>query len=83
VFPSLWTDEEVDGRLEVYVRRLGTAECPHFLAEGSKQETYLQLGLNSQNKMKSCTFVDDKETAYMGKREQYIIQISSSSSSYS
>jgi hypothetical protein len=38
VFPSLWTDEEVDGRLEVYVRRLGTAECPHFLAEDSKQK---------------------------------------------
>jgi hypothetical protein len=46
VFRSLWTDEEVDSRSEVYVRRLGTAECPHFLAEDSKQKTYLQLGLS-------------------------------------
>jgi hypothetical protein len=46
VFTSLWTDEEVDGRLEVYVRRLGTAECPHFVAEDSKHKTSLQLGLS-------------------------------------
>jgi hypothetical protein len=46
VFPSLWTDEEVDDRLEVYVRRLGTAECTHFLAEDSRQNTSLQLGLS-------------------------------------
>jgi hypothetical protein len=45
-FPYLWTDEEVDGRIEVYVRRLGTAECPYFLAENSKQKTSLQLGLS-------------------------------------
>jgi hypothetical protein len=45
VFPSLWTDE-VDGRLEDYVRRLGTADCTHFLAEDSKQKTSLQLGLS-------------------------------------
>jgi hypothetical protein len=46
VFLSLWTDEEVDSRSEVYVRRLGTAECTHFLAENSKQKTSLQLGLS-------------------------------------
>jgi hypothetical protein len=46
VFPSLWTDEEVHGRSEVYVRRLGTAECPHFLAQVSIQKTSLQLGLS-------------------------------------
>jgi hypothetical protein len=46
VLPSLWTDEEVDSRLEVYVIRLGTAECPHFLAEDSKLKTSLQLGLS-------------------------------------
>jgi hypothetical protein len=45
VFLSLWTDEEVDSRLEVYVRRLGTADCPQFLAEYSKQKNSLQLGL--------------------------------------
>jgi hypothetical protein len=51
VFPSLWTDEEVAGRLEVYVRRSGTEECPHFLAEDSKQKTSLQLGLRETRRV--------------------------------
>jgi hypothetical protein len=40
VVQSVWTDEEVDGRSEVYIRRLGTAECPYFLAEDSKQKLH-------------------------------------------
>jgi hypothetical protein len=103
VYPSLCRDEEVDGRSEVYVRRLGTAECPHFLAgDETKELLYSRVSdklverwekfrvgelistgtetlnprntLETQNKMKSCAFLDDVETVFMGTRDQYTIQ---------